>query len=134
MSILKKNPNPDKVDTVIGSKTVFEGKLNAFGGIRIDGTVKGSIDCQGILVVGKEGKIEADIVAESAIIGGEVIGNITAKQRLEITAKGKVVGDVSTSHLIVDDGVVFEGRSHMLTDDATSKVQPIRQETFLTDS
>ena len=117
MSIMKKRPNPDKVDTLIGNKTVFEGKLNVYGGIRIDGAVKGEIECQGILVVGNGGKIEANIIADSAIIGGEVIGNITAKNRLEIISKGKVRGDIASSHLIINDGVIFDGSSHMLSDE-----------------
>ncbi|MBW1679167.1 MAG: polymer-forming cytoskeletal protein [Deltaproteobacteria bacterium] len=116
MSIMKKRPNPDKVDTLIGNKTVFEGKLNVYGGIRIDGAVKGEIECQGILVVGNGGKIEANIIADSAIIGGEVIGNITAKNRLEIISKGKVRGDIASSHLIINDGVIFDGSCHMLSD------------------
>ena len=117
MSIMKKRPNPDKVDTLIGNKTVFEGKLNVYGGIRIDGAVKGEIECQGILVVGNGGKIEANIIADSAIIGGEVIGNITAKNRLEIISKGKVRGDIASSHLIINDGVIFDGSCHMLSDE-----------------
>jgi len=118
MSVFKKKPNPDKVDALIGTKTVFEGKLNAYGGIRIDGTVKGTIECQGVLVVGSGGKIEADIIADSAIIGGEVVGNITADSRLEIISKGKVRGDIATSHLIIEDGVIFEGSCHMLAEEA----------------
>ena len=117
MSILSKRPNPDKVDTLIGTSTVFEGKLSATGGIKIEGTVRGTIDCEGLLVVGVGGRIEADILAESAIIGGEVIGNITARDRLEIISKGRVRGDITTAHLIIEDGVVFEGSSHMITDE-----------------
>ena len=116
MGFMKKKLNPDKVDTLIGNKTVFEGKLNAYGGIRIDGTVKGDIECKGVLVVGNGGKIEANVVADSAVIGGEVVGNITAKNRLEIISSGKVRGDIATSHLIIDDGVTFEGSCQMLTD------------------
>ena len=117
MSIMKKKPNPDKVDTLVGNKTVFEGKLNAYGGIRIDGTVKGEIECQGVLVVGNAGKIEANITSDSAIVGGEVVGNITAKDRLEIIAQGRVVGDIATSHLVIADGVTFDGSCRMLADE-----------------
>ena len=120
MSILSKRPNPDKVDTLIGNSTVFEGKLSATGGIKIEGTVRGTIDCQGLLVVGVEGKIVADILAESAIIGGEVIGNITARDRLEIVSKGKVQGDITTAHLIIEDGVVFEGSSRMINEETVT--------------
>ena len=118
MGIMKKKPNPDKVDTLVGNKTVFEGKLNAYGGIRIDGTVKGEIECQGVLVVGNAGKIEANVISDSAIVGGEVIGNITAKDRLEIISQGRVLGNIATSHLVIADGVIFEGSCRMLTDEA----------------
>jgi len=117
MSIMSKKPNPEKVDTLIGSSTVFEGKLSATGGIKIEGTVRGTVECQGLVVVGLGGRIEADIIAESAVIGGEVKGNITARDRLEIVSKGKVHGDITTAHLVIQDGVIFEGSSHMITDE-----------------
>ncbi len=117
MGILSKKANPD-VDTLIGSSTVFEGKLSATGGIKIEGTVRGTIDCEGLLVVGVGGRIEADILAESAVVGGEVVGNITARDRLEIISQGRVQGDITTAHLIIEDGVVFEGSSHMITDES----------------
>ncbi|MFH0811893.1 MAG: polymer-forming cytoskeletal protein, partial [Pseudomonadota bacterium] len=90
---------------------------------RIDGAVQGNIECQGLLVVGNEGKIEGDIVADSAIVGGEVIGNISAKNRLEIISKGKVVGDIITSHLVIADGVIFQGFCRML--DRGANVNPV---------
>lgn len=125
MGIIKKRPRTDKIDTLIGNKSVFEGKLNAHGGLRIDGKVKGEIVCQGILVVGNSGKIEANIITDIAIVGGEVIGNITAKDRLEIISKGKVRGDITTSHLVIDDGVVFEGSCHMIANEASK--QPLNK-------
>ena len=130
MSIFKKRPDVGKVDSLIGNKTFFEGKIRADGGIRIDGAVKGSVECQGILVVGGRGKIEADIVADSVIIGGEIVGNILAKDRLEITSKAKVRGDIVTSHLIIDEGVTFEGSCHMLTEEK-SKDLIAKKETAL---
>ena len=123
MSFLKKNtPNLGNTDSIIGDKTFFEGKIKAHNGIRIDGKIKGEIECQGVVEVGRGGKIEADIVADIVIISGEVVGNILAKDRLEITAQGRVRGDIVTAHLVIDDGVLFEGSCHMLTDGKTSYV------------
>ena len=119
MSIFKKksdNGNENSL-TVIGNKTFFEGQIKANGLIRIDGTIKGSIECQGILEVGTKGRIEADIIADSVLIGGEVNGNILAKNRLEITSGGKVRGDIVTAHLIINEGVVFDGSCHMITEE-----------------
>ncbi|HAX98363.1 MAG TPA: cell shape determination protein CcmA, partial [Candidatus Atribacteria bacterium] len=74
MSFFKKKFDSNNANslTVIGNKTFFEGQIKAYDIIRIDGTIKGHIECQGVLEVGIKGKIEADIVADSVLIGGEV--------------------------------------------------------------
>ena len=97
MGILKKNKTPDNLDTLIGSKTIFEGILMSNESICIEGTVKGKVECRGSVVVGQGGKVKADVVAENAFIGGQVNGNIKAKNRLEITSTGRVKGDIETS-------------------------------------
>ncbi|HPD61761.1 MAG TPA: polymer-forming cytoskeletal protein [Thermodesulfobacteriota bacterium] len=119
MNIFKKHSGNNTTNslTVIGNKTFFEGQIKAYDLIRIDGTIKGHIECQGALEVGIKGKIEADIVADSVLIGGEVIGNILAKNRLEITSGGKVRGDIVTAHLVINEGVIFDGACHMITDE-----------------
>jgi cytoskeletal protein CcmA (bactofilin family) len=113
MSLLKKNRTPDNLDTLIGSKTIFEGVLISNESISIEGTVKGKIECKGSVVVGQGGKVRANIVAENAFIGGQVNGNITTKNKLEITSAGRVKGDIETSRLVIAEGVVFEGSCRM---------------------
>lgn len=115
MGFRKKLPNPDDADTVVGRNTVLEGRVLGQGGMRIDGTVKGEVECRGTVIVGVGGRVEANITAQSAIIGGEVIGNIAVEGRLELVGKGKVRGDVSASQLVVEEGVSLEGSCHMLT-------------------
>jgi len=65
------------------------------------------------LVIGSAGKVAADIVADNVLIAGEFTGNITAKDRLEITEKGKVNGDVTTAKFVMAPGVIFDGRCDM---------------------
>ena len=113
MSLLKKNNSPDNLDTLIGSNTIFEGVLMSNESISIEGTVKGKVECRGSVVVGQEGKVKADIVAENVLVGGRVNCNITAKNKLEITATGRVKGDIETSRLVVSEGVVFDGSCRM---------------------
>jgi len=113
MGIIKKDKAPNSVDTIIGCKTIFEGILLSNESICIEGTVKGKIECRGNIVVGKGGKVKADIIADNAFIGGQVNGNIKVKNRTEITSTGKVVGDIETSALVIGEGVFFEGSCHM---------------------
>ena len=124
MSLFKKNKTSSNLDTLIGNKTIFEGVLTSNESISIGGTVKGKVECKGSVVVGKEGKIIADIIAESAFIDGEVNGNITTKNRLEITSAGRVVGNIETSSLVIAEGVIFEGSCHMISEKSATDISP----------
>jgi cytoskeletal protein CcmA (bactofilin family) len=105
----------EKIDTVIGHHAHFEGTILAKEGLRIDGRVKGTIQCKGALIIGSEGKVKAEIVADKVFIAGEFRGNVTAREGLEITKKGKVYGDINTARLVMDHGVIFEGKCHMIS-------------------
>ena len=124
MSLLKKNKPPNNLDTLIGSKTTFEGALMSNESISIAGTVKGKVECKGSVVVSKEGKVMADIIAENAFIDGQVNGNITTKNRLEITSAGRVKGDIKTVSLDIAEGVVFEGRCRMVPEKGAESSSP----------
>ena len=124
MSILKKSKAPDNLDTLIGSKTIFEGILISNESICIEGTVKGKVECRGSVVVGQGGKVKADIIAENAFIGGQVNGNIKTKNRLEITSAGRVKGDIETSCLVIAEGVIFEGSCHMISEKSATSSSP----------
>lgn len=113
MGIIRKEKTENNVDTIIGSKTIVEGVILSNEGICIEGTVKGRIECKGSVVIGKGGKITADIIADNAFIAGQVDGNIKVKNRLEINSAGRVTGDIETSSLVIGDGVFFEGSCHM---------------------
>jgi cytoskeletal protein CcmA (bactofilin family) len=103
----------DKAMTFLGKKTVFEGKLKLGGSIRIDGHFKGEISGKSNLIVGEEAVIEADIYASYASISGEIHGNITAEQRVDIHAPGKVFGNIQSPSVVIDEGVIFEGNARM---------------------
>ncbi len=101
MSSLKKNRIPDHLNTLIGSKTIFEGVLTSNESICIEGTVKGKVECKGSVMVGEEGKVKADIIAENALIGGQVNSSIKIRNKLEITSTGRVIGNIETSSLVI---------------------------------
>jgi cytoskeletal protein CcmA (bactofilin family) len=103
----------DKVITFLGKETVFEGKLKFEGSIRIDGHFRGEISAKGNLTVGEEALIEADICVSYASISGEIRGNITAEQRVDIHAPGKVFGNIHSPTVVIDEGVIFEGKARM---------------------
>jgi cytoskeletal protein CcmA (bactofilin family) len=103
----------DKGVTFLGKGTRFEGELRFEGAIRIDGYLKGKIEAGGNLIVGDDALIEADIHVSYASISGEVHGNITADQRVDIRAPAKVFGNIHAPAVVIGEGVIFEGHTRM---------------------
>jgi len=123
MRIAKERTISGKLDTYIGEETFFEGTLTSKKSLTIYGGVKGKIECQGRIVVGQSGNIEADIVANDVAISGKVVGNVTAKSKLEMASTGVIQGDVKTARLIMEDGGKFDGHCEMLPDGKSAVVE-----------
>ena len=103
----------DKVDTVIGPGTVFEGSIKATGIVRIDGKLTGHVETSGDIIIGEKGEVKADMCANNLTIAGSAIGDIHAKEKTTILCKGRVEGDVETKHIVIEEGAVFKGRCVM---------------------
>lgn len=102
-----------EVTTLLGRGAAFEGKLTFEGAVRIDGRFRGEVFTDDTLVIGEGALVEAEIDVGDIIIQGTVVGNIKAKRSIEIHAPGRVKGDIHTPSLLIDKGVIFEGRSFM---------------------
>ena len=96
--------------TVIGAKSFFEGRFAVKGNLRIDGRFEGKVLRVDQLQVGPEGKVKSDITATNVVVEGIVIGNITASTRILLLSTARVLGDIRTPELIIQDGVVLEGK------------------------
>jgi cytoskeletal protein CcmA (bactofilin family) len=102
-----------EINALLGRGATFEGKLTFEGTVRVDGTFKGEIFTDEVLVVGEGAKIEAEIKVGTLVVNGEIKGNIIAKQAVELHHPAKVFGNITTPSLIIDRGVIFEGSSKM---------------------
>jgi cytoskeletal protein CcmA (bactofilin family) len=89
------------------------GQLSFQGPARIDGTVDGEVQCQDTLTIGEGAEIRAKISGKVVIIRGKVEGNVAAKEKLELAAPARLIGNVDTPRLLVTEGVVFEGNCSM---------------------
>ena len=89
------------------------GQLSFQGPARIDGKVDGEINCQGTLTIGEEAEVKAKITGQVVIIRGRVEGNVTAKDRIELLARARLIGNIDAPRLIITEGVVLEGDCSM---------------------
>jgi cytoskeletal protein CcmA (bactofilin family) len=97
----------------IGKGMRMEGTLVFDGSVRIEGHYKGEIESGGMLLVGEGALIEGDVKVSTVIVSGEVRGLISAGTRVELKRPCRVIGDIKTPNLIMDEGVVFEGNCVM---------------------
>lgn len=91
----------------------FEGKLHFDGHVRLNGEFKGDISAEGTLVVGEGAAIEAQITVDTLVVSGSITGDVVARTRVELHTPGRVVGNITTPVLVVEEGSAFEGHCHM---------------------
>jgi cytoskeletal protein CcmA (bactofilin family) len=108
----KKKEMTETVNT-IGVGTTIIGDVQSKGDIRVDGTLKGSVNTSGKVVLGKEGTIEGDIVCNSADISGVLQAKITVSQLLSLKSTAKLNGDIITNKLSIEPGASFTGSCSM---------------------
>ncbi len=97
------------MESILGKGSEFEGKLKFEGTVRVDGKFKGEVQSKGTLIIGEEATLEGDVDVDSAVVGGKVEGNITAKTRLELHVPAIVTGNITAPVLIIQEGVSFNG-------------------------
>jgi cytoskeletal protein CcmA (bactofilin family) len=99
----------------VGGGTVVTGEANFKAMMRVDGHLSGRVSSSsGTLIVGANGKVDANIEVAIAIIHGTINGDIIATQRLELGRAAKVNGNIQTPSLVIEQGAVFEGTCKML--------------------
>jgi len=108
-----KKEETDEILSLLGEGVEFTGELSFAHGVRVDGTVRGKVRSDAILLIGPKGKVEAEIAIRRVSINGEFRGSIHATERVEIHREGKVYGDIYTPCLIIEAGALFEGKCNM---------------------
>ncbi|MEO5568803.1 MAG: polymer-forming cytoskeletal protein [Gemmatimonadaceae bacterium] len=99
--------------THINDGTEIEGKITFTGTVLLNGRVRGEITSTDTLVVGERGVVNASIHAGTVEVSGEVVGNITANERIELHPGCRVYGDIEAPVVIIDEGALLEGQCRM---------------------
>ncbi len=98
----------------IGTRIVFQGELSGSEDLTIEGQVDGNIELrQNVLTIGPNARIKAQVDAKAIVIEGEVTGDITASERIDIRDNGSVDGDLVAPRVAIADGAHFRGSIDM---------------------
>ena len=106
-------PRGEEVNAFLGRGTTFEGKMTFEGLFRLDGKFNGEIFSGDSLIIGETGEVHAQINVNTLIVNGRLEGSVTANTRVEICPPGRILGDIQTPTLVVEEGAIFDGSCHM---------------------
>ncbi len=135
----KKKIKSSKIDTLIGQGVEVTGNIKFHGGLHLDGNVIGNVsavesqdDMGAILIVSDKGRIEGDVHVAYAVINGEVAGNVYATEKLELSAKARILGNVYYNLLEMASGAEINGK--MLHNTSENKYLEHKAEEIAADS
>lgn len=115
-----------KVDTIIGQQSRIEGNIHFSGGLHVDGHIKGNITAEpgseSMLTVSEHGSIEGDVNVPTIILNGAVSGDVHSGDRIELSTKARVSGDVYYNLIEMAMGATVNGGLVHQTEDRASVV------------
>jgi cytoskeletal protein CcmA (bactofilin family) len=109
----KRRRGPGKSDDLtafLDQGSEIDGRCVFQGTVLLNGRFTGEIASADILIIGEQGRIKADIRAAHVLVRGELAGRVTATERLELARTARVLGDVESPIIVVEEGACFEGR------------------------
>lgn len=112
---MAKMNEPDNTNTInlISNGTEITGDIISNGDIRIDGSVTGTLNTKGKVVIGPTGKIKGEVICKNSEISGAIDGKITVSQLLNLKSTCRIQGDITTSKLSIEPGAKFSGNCKM---------------------
>ena len=112
INMMKNNITESKPNNIV-SGTTIKGEITTNGDFRIDGTLIGSINCKGKIVIGQTGTIEGEVICQNADISGKIKAQIKVEQLLTLKSTSELNGDVVTNKISVEPGAKFTGSCNM---------------------
>lgn len=111
--IFKSDSSTGDLNGFLDRGSRIQGELAFETTFRVDGTVEGTVNSQGDLVVGEGGTVDGEVQVGQLFVSGTVKGSVKAQRKVHVAPGGRVLADLETPALIVEDGAVLEGRCTM---------------------
>jgi cytoskeletal protein CcmA (bactofilin family) len=114
-------------ETIVGTSVKLKGNLRSDGDITIDGSVNGEVKTKGVVTIGPNAQVIANVKAKKVVVSGTVQGNIEAIERLTLTETGRVYGDIVANVLSISAGAIFTGKSNMMEKIKQTDIEPVAE-------
>lgn len=114
-----------KGSAVIGKSVSIKGEIHSREDLTIDGEVDGIVELhENRLTVGPNGKVQASVKAREIVVLGTVLGNVEVTDKIEIRKDAKLVGDIRTARIVIEDGAYFKGSTDIVRAEAKAAPKP----------
>lgn len=111
---MAKQPETDHTSiNLVGTGTTIKGEIFSNGDIRVDGSIIGTVESKGKVIVGNTGMVEGDIICQNADFSGQIKARVEVSELLTLKANSKLFGDIITNKLAIEPGAVFTGSCTM---------------------
>lgn len=115
-----------KGSAVIGKSVSIKGEIHSREDLTIDGEVEGIVELhENRLTVGPNGKVQASVKAREIVVLGTILGNVEVTDKIEIRKDAKLVGDIRTARIVIEDGAYFKGTTDIVRADAKPGAKPV---------
>jgi cytoskeletal protein CcmA (bactofilin family) len=110
---------------VIGKSVMIKGQIFSREDLTIDGEIDGSVELhEHRLTVGPNGKLQAGVKAREVVVLGTIHGNVEASDKIDIRKDAKLVGDIKTARIVIEDGAYFKGSIDIVRPEAARTPAP----------
>ncbi len=117
-------PRRSELTAFIDEGSEIEGRYTFRGTVMLNGKFKGEISSNDTLIIGERAVLHAHVRAGRLVVNGEVTGNLSAMERIELKRTARVYGDVEAPVVVLEEGVLFEGHCRMAKPSAVAEVPP----------
>lgn len=99
--------------SLIDRHSTVEGTFASERDLRIEGHMRGTLRCQGLVYIAEGADVDATVEAAHVTVAGDLQGQINCRGKLQIMPTGRVRATVTTESLVINEGAIFEGELHM---------------------
>ncbi|QPJ64560.1 MAG: polymer-forming cytoskeletal protein [Candidatus Nitrohelix vancouverensis] len=110
---MNSKPGDKNLKAYMSDDTVFKGVLSFTGAVRMDGKFEGRVETADTLIVGETGDLKAEIQVGTLVCKGKIEGSIFAKDRVELHSTSRIVGNIITPSLSMEQGSILDGNCNM---------------------
>jgi cytoskeletal protein CcmA (bactofilin family) len=102
-----------QVSAFLDDGSEIEGRYTCSGTVMLDARLRGELSAQDALLIGEHGVVHATVTAATVVVRGEVVGDVTASERVELKKTARVTGDITAPVVVMEEGAVHDGVCRM---------------------